>query len=77
VRQESKLLALRGARSEIQTVTYRPTPTAAQMIVLLPTLALSALLGRFGVALMARIVTSLGFGMVLIWVVSVWQRRQP
>lgn len=57
-------------------MTYRPTPTAAQMIVLLPTLALSALLGHFGVALMARIITSLGFGMMLIAVVSVWQRRQ-
>jgi hypothetical protein len=39
---------------------------AQQLIVLLPTLAVSTLLGYFGLPLVPRILASLGFGAVLI-----------
>lgn len=50
--------------------------TLLQLIVLLPTLALSAVLGHTGVALVPRLVFSLGFGMMLIAAVAAWQRKR-
>ena len=45
-----------------------------QLIVLLPTLAVSALLGHWGLALGPRILASLGFGAVLIAGVAYFRR---
>jgi hypothetical protein len=42
------------------------SPLARQLIVLLPTLAVSALLGYVGLAPVPRLAASLGFGAVLI-----------
>jgi hypothetical protein len=46
-----------------------------QLIVLIPVLALSAFLASQGVAPGPRLALCLGFGLLLIGIVSVWQRR--
>jgi hypothetical protein len=46
-----------------------------QMIVVIPTIAISAWLGRLGVSALPRLMGSLGFGMFLIMVVAYARRR--
>jgi hypothetical protein len=46
-----------------------------QLLVLLPTVALSAWLGRQGLPPLPRLIGSLGFGMFLIMVVAYAHRR--
>jgi hypothetical protein len=49
---------------------------AGQLAVVIPTVALSAFLGHQGMAPGPRLFLSLGFGMVLITLVAMWQRRR-
>ena len=58
-------------------MSQKASTLVTQLLVLLPTLALSAFLGHRGVPLGNRIVLVLGFGMILIVAVAAWQRRQP
>jgi hypothetical protein len=52
----------------------RKNRIGAQLAVLIPTIATSALLGHYGMPVVPRLVGSLGVGMILIRVVSIWQR---
>lgn len=51
-------------------------PLGLQLIVLIPTVAVSALLGHAGVAPLPRLAASLGFGMILITGVAYFRRRK-
>jgi hypothetical protein len=54
----------------------RPLPRlAAQLIVLLPTLAVTGLLGQLRMAPVPRMLAGIGVGLVLITLVTWWQRR--
>jgi uncharacterized membrane protein YfcA len=54
----------------------RKNRRVAQLLVLVPTVAMSAFLGSLGVGALPRLVGSLGFGMMLIAAVAMWQRNQ-
>ncbi len=54
----------------------RPSRLIGQLVVLIPTLALSFGLAALHVAVLPRIITAVGFGMILIVCVFIWQRRQ-
>lgn len=58
-------------------MSQKASTLVTQLLVLLPTLALSAFLGHRGIPLGTRIPMVLGFGMILIVGVATWQRRQP
>jgi hypothetical protein len=53
----------------------RSTRVIGQLAVVIPTVALSAFLGAQGVPPRPRLFFSLGFGLVLIMVIALWQRR--
>jgi hypothetical protein len=57
-------------------MSQKANSLATQLLVLVPTLALSAFLGQRGVPLGTRIGLVLGFGMILIAAVAAWQRRR-
>jgi len=57
-------------------MSQKATPLVTQLLVLVPTLALSAFLGHRGMPLGTRIPLVLAFGMILIVAVAAWQRRQ-
>jgi len=54
----------------------RSTRLIGQLVVVIPTVALSAYLGHLGMRPIPRLVLSLGFGMALIGLVALWQRRK-
>lgn len=59
------------------SMNRRPLPRlATQLIVLLPTLGVTALLGQVGMAPVPRMLAGVGVGMVLIMFVAWWQRRR-
>ena len=54
-----------------------PQPTLSQkLVVLVPTLIVSALLAHWGMSVLARVLVGLGVGMLLIALVALRRERQ-